>query len=101
MKPLDYTSHRELFAYELNRLRTQQGFSKSSFAVMVGVSRRHLIKLESAEASPTLEMMERLAAGLDVPVRDMVDFEAIGRRMEEGENADSDDPSQVSTEFHG
>ena len=77
LRPLDYTSHRHLYAYELRRLRTEQGFSKSRFAVMVGVSRRYLIKLEAAEASPTLEMMERLAAGLaalgqDLPTRNCV-----------------------------
>ena len=80
MRPLDYTSHSELYAYELRRLRIAQGFSKSRFAMMVGVSRRYLIKLEAAEASPTLEMMETLAAGLDVTACEMVDFEAIDLR---------------------
>lgn len=79
----DYTSHRELYAYELGRLRTAQGLTKTQLALMVGVSRRYLIKLESAKASPTLEMMERMAAGLDVPVRDMVGFESIERRRAE------------------
>ena len=80
MKTPDYMSHRKLYAYELARLRSEQGFTKSDFATMVGVSRRHLVNLESAKVSPTLEMMERIAAGLDVPVSDMVDFETIMQR---------------------
>lgn len=80
METLDYTSHRELYAWELRRLRTAQGHTKTGFALMVGISRRYLIKLESAKASPTLEMMERIAAGLGAEVRDMVDFDAIARR---------------------
>ena len=82
----DYISHRELYALELKRLRTNQGLTKTRFALMIGISRRYLIKLESADASPTLEMMERIAAGLGVTVQDMVDFERIERR----ESASSD-----------
>lgn len=79
MDALNYTSHRQLYALELKRLRTEQGFSQSRFAEMVGVSRRYLIKLEAAQASPTLDMMERIAAGLGVRVRDMVDFPTMER----------------------
>ena len=68
---------------------------------MVGVSRRYLIKHESAEASPTLEMIERLAAGLDVSVHEMINFEAIERRVQETENVSSSDAPQISAEFNG
>ena len=100
MSTLEYTSHRALFAYELKRLRTEQNLSQSRFSVMVGISRRHLIKLEAGQASPTLEMMERLAAGLGVAVRDMVDFEAIGRRVAT-ESAGAATSHEVHTEYDG
>lgn len=80
MDTIEYIPHRALFAYELARLRKEQGLNKTNFATMVGVSRRYLIKLEAGEASPTLDMIERLAAGLAVPTRDLVDFDAIARR---------------------
>lgn len=92
----DYTSHRYIYASELRRLRELQGLSKSKFALMVGVSRRYLIKLESAQASPTLEMMERIAAGLGVSVRDMVDFDTIEHRA----NTEDEQPT-VDVEFGG
>ncbi len=96
MDTRDYTSHRKLYAYELRRLREAQGLSKSQFAAMVGVSRRYLIKLESAKASPTLEMMERIAAGFGIAVRDMVDFDTIGLRM-----ATDNGPGTVDMEWRG
>lgn len=96
----DYTSHRRLYAHELTRLRTEQGLSKARFAIMVGISRRYLIKLESAKASPTLEMMERIAAGLGVEVRYMVDFERIARLME-GEDASTRNKSMITLEYRG
>lgn len=100
MNTIDYISHRELYAYELRRLREAQGLPKSKFALMVGISRRYLIKLEAAEASPTLEMMERIAAGLDVRVCDMVDFDAIAQRRTAG-NGDSQERLSVAVEFGG
>ena len=96
MDTLGYTSHRELYALELCRLRETQGLSKTKFALMVGVSRRYLIKLASAQASPTLEMMERIAAGLGVTVRDMVDFDAIVSRSA---MASEDVPGQPLTDI--
>lgn len=96
----DYTSHRHLYACELRRLRELQGLSKSKFALMVGVSRRYLIKLESAQASPTLEMMERIAAGLGVTVRDMVDFDAIVRHAGSAGEGSSEEPA-IAAEYSG
>jgi transcriptional regulator with XRE-family HTH domain len=85
---------------ELRRLRELQGLSKSKFALMVGVSRRYLIKLESAQASPTLEMMERIAAGLGVTVRDMVDFDAIVRNADSEGEESSEEPA-IAAEYSG
>ncbi|MBR3224349.1 MAG: hypothetical protein IKF78_03410 [Atopobiaceae bacterium] len=51
-------------------------------------------------ASPTLEMMERIAAGLGVTVRDMVDFDAIVRNAgSEGEES-SEGPA-IAAEYSG
>ena len=99
MKTPDYISHRKLYAYELTRLRSEQGFSKSDFATMVGVSRRHLVNLESAKVSPTLEMMERIAAGLDVPVSDMVDFETILQRRLSTASSTLNSPDIITKEY--
>lgn len=42
--------------------------------MMIGISRTYLRKLEAAEASPTFDMLERIAAGLNVTVVELVDF---------------------------
>lgn len=36
--------------------------------MMVGVSRQYLIDIESGRANPTVDMLERIAGGLDIPV---------------------------------
>lgn len=42
--------------------------SQNSFALMVGVSRKYLIDIESGKANPTVDMLERIAGGLDTAV---------------------------------
>ena len=50
------------------RLRASANVSQTSFALMVGVSRKYLIDIESGKANPTVDMLERIAGGLDTTV---------------------------------
>lgn len=47
-------------------LRERQGQSKTSFCLMVGMSRPYLNKLEEGTANITLKQLERIADGLGV-----------------------------------
>ena len=67
---------------------------------MAGASQRYLIKLESAQASPTLEMMERITAGLAATARDMVGFDATGRRADVA-GEDSPELYAITAEYGG
>ncbi|MCB7038079.1 helix-turn-helix domain-containing protein [Eggerthella sinensis] len=49
-------------------LRSEANMSQNSFALMVGVSRKYLIDIESGKANPTVDMLERIAGGLDTTV---------------------------------
>lgn len=42
--------------------------SQTSFVLMVGVSRKYLIDIEGGKANPTVDMLERIASGLDTTV---------------------------------
>jgi transcriptional regulator with XRE-family HTH domain len=57
------------FAAELRRWREHRGFSQLALAGQAGVSQRHLSFLELGRASPSREMVDRLAAALDIPLR--------------------------------
>ena len=76
----------------------EQGLSKYKFALMVGASRRNLIRLEPAQASPTLETMDRITAGLAATVRDMVGFDATERRADVA-GEDSPEPFAIAAEY--
>jgi transcriptional regulator with XRE-family HTH domain len=57
------------FAAELRRWREHRGFSQLALAGRAGVSQRHLSFLELGRASPSREMVDRLATTLAIPLR--------------------------------
>ncbi len=65
---MENTSLKTQLGEKIARLRANAGISQSSFALMVGVSRQYLIDIESGRANPTVDMLERIAGGLDTAV---------------------------------
>ena len=57
------------FAARLRWWRQRRGWSQLDFAARAGISQRHLSFLELSRASPSREMVIRLAGALDVPLR--------------------------------
>ena len=78
METLEYTSHRPQLAQRIAQIRASQHLSGRKFALMIGISRSYLHRIESAEASPTFDMLERIAAGLGISVDKLVRFDDAG-----------------------
>jgi transcriptional regulator with XRE-family HTH domain len=57
------------FAARLKWWREHRGYSQLALAGRAGVSQRHLSFLELGRSSPSRDMVSRLAAALDVPLR--------------------------------
>jgi len=53
----------------LRQWRSQRGFSQLALALEASVSQRHLSFVESGRASPSREMIARIAGALDLPLR--------------------------------
>jgi transcriptional regulator with XRE-family HTH domain len=60
---------RQSFAAQLRWWRQRRGWSQLELAGRAGISQRHLGFLELERASPSREMVSRLAYALDVPLR--------------------------------
>lgn len=58
------------FIQQLRGWRAQRGFSQLSLSLDAGVSARHLSFLETGRSQPSREMVLRLAAALDLPLRE-------------------------------
>src|SRR6185312_7254381 len=59
----------QTFAAQLRWWRQRRGWSQLELAGRAGVSQRHLSFLELERASPSREMVSRLATALDTPLR--------------------------------
>ncbi|HEX2112867.1 MAG TPA: helix-turn-helix transcriptional regulator, partial [Alphaproteobacteria bacterium] len=57
------------FASKLAWWRKHRGFSQLELAGRAEISQRHLSFLELGRASPSREMVDRLAGALDLPLR--------------------------------
>lgn len=71
---MENTSLKTQLGTNIARLRSEANVSQTSFALMVGVSRKYLIDIESGKANnPTVDMLERIAGGLDTTVGRLFD----------------------------
>jgi transcriptional regulator with XRE-family HTH domain len=63
---------RRLLARNLRRLRLEKSWSQHDLADEANVRQALVSALELAEANPTLESLDRIAAALDVDVADLL-----------------------------
>lgn len=59
---------RTLLARNVRRLRVERGLSQERLAVDAGIDRTYVSKLEREVHSVTIDVMQRIADALDVPV---------------------------------
>jgi len=59
---------RELLAWNLRALRTARGLSQERLAVDAGVARGWVSQLERQKGNTSLDLLDRLAKALEVPV---------------------------------
>ena len=59
---------RELLAWNMRRVRVAQGLSQERLAVDAAVNRGYLGGFEQQTQNPTLDVLDRIAAALSVPV---------------------------------
>jgi transcriptional regulator with XRE-family HTH domain len=64
-----FVTGKKTFAASLRWWRQQRGFSQLALAGHTDISQRHLSFLELGRASPSREMVDRLATALDLPLR--------------------------------
>lgn len=68
----------------LRHLRIAKGHTQQSLAVHSGVSRKHISQIECGKADPTLKVLSRLAAALEVQLRELLpEGFAAGKRRGE------------------
>ena len=70
---------RKLLGKRIKSLRRSKGHTQERLAEIIDVNTNYLAVIERGEANPTLSLLERLSAGLDVPLSELFRY-----RREEG-----------------
>jgi transcriptional regulator with XRE-family HTH domain len=81
-------------AERVSELRSAQGLSLDALAHKTGVSRSMISVIERGESSPTAVVLEKLAAGLGVPLASLFDGPASGAKPMTGPVARRKDQPQ-------
>jgi transcriptional regulator with XRE-family HTH domain len=73
-------SLRRNFGIRLKAIRLDRKLTQEEFAELVGISVDFLSLIERGINSPSFDALERMAAGLELPVRELFDFRKVTRR---------------------
>lgn len=60
--------NRCLVGAAINRFREEQGLSLRKLAHMVGMDYAYICSIEGGKANPTLDVLSKIASGLDVEI---------------------------------
>lgn len=58
----------------IRAIRIEHGITQQKLALMTGVSRSYLWKIEIGTADVGIDVLIRIARALDMPVRDLIQF---------------------------
>lgn len=70
---------RDLVAKNVRRIRVAKGISQERLAFDSGVDRSYLGGVERGEENPTVDVLDRIAATLTVPLADLFDASVSSR----------------------
>ena len=65
----------KLFAQNIKKYRESKGYSKTKLAELADCDLTYIGKIEKSEKYPNLKMIFKLAEALDVPTKDLFDFD--------------------------
>lgn len=63
------------FADNVKKYRELKGYNKGKFSELVGCDLSYIGKIERSEKYPNLKMIFKIAEALEIPVKDLFDFE--------------------------
>ena len=65
----------DAFGCQLKKIRLREGYTQSQLAFEAGLSLSQIARIETARINPTLSTIFKLARTLNVPLKDLFDFE--------------------------
>ena len=63
------------FANNVKKYRELKGYNKGKMSELIGCDLSYIGKIERAEKYPNLKMIFKIAEALEIPAKDLFDFE--------------------------
>ena len=63
------------FAEKLRTLREQRNLSQEDLALLCGIDRTYIGRIERLERKPTIVILDKIANGLEIKLKELLDFE--------------------------
>ncbi len=64
----------KLFGEHLKKIRATKGMSQQELADRANIAKQTVFRLENAQFAVTLDVLLALSEGLEMPLRDLMDF---------------------------
>jgi transcriptional regulator with XRE-family HTH domain len=62
------------FAKNLKKIRKQKGLSQEALALLCDIDRTYIGRIENLKRNPSLEVLAKLAKGLDIELSELLDI---------------------------
>ena len=63
------------FANRLKKLRSERNLSQEEFAFLCDIDRTYIGRIERLERKPTIVILDKIAKGLNIKLKDLLDFD--------------------------
>jgi transcriptional regulator with XRE-family HTH domain len=64
----------QAFGQHLRQLREGRGWSQQELADVADITKKTVYRIETAQTSPTLDVLTCLAEGLEIPLSELMQF---------------------------
>ncbi len=71
---MEHIREKRLLAAKIRSARAERGISQRQFALMTGISRSYLWKIEAGTADTGIDLLCEIARALDMQVHELIDF---------------------------
>ncbi|CAK7017498.1 MAG: hypothetical protein PEGG_00714 [Paraeggerthella hongkongensis] len=69
---MDSATYKQIIGGKVRAARRAHGMSVEKLALMVGINRNYLRNIEFGRANPTVDVMAKIADGLDIPLWELM-----------------------------
>lgn len=63
------------FSNKIKAIRKEQNLSQEDLALLCGIDRTYIGRIERLERKPTIVILDKIANGLNIKLKDLLDFD--------------------------